>query len=202
MIHYRASFGAVVVAISLLYLWLIGFPLRQRQAWAWWTLLLSGAVGFASFLGYLGYGYLDTWHAAATLILLPCYAVGLYRSRALIHASAGLKTLLQMPAWIRRRSADSAGRACLLTAALGITGAGLTILAMGMTVVFVPQDLAFLGVRLEGLRALNPRLVPLIAHDRRPSAARCARAESHWPQASGAGGHCCPSGGPWRWPAR
>jgi hypothetical protein len=35
-----------------------------------------------------------------------------------------------------------------------------------MTVVFVPQDLAFLGIRPADLHALNPRLVPLIAHDR------------------------------------
>ena len=35
-----------------------------------------------------------------------------------------------------------------------------------MTQVFVPQDLAFMGVTTEELHALNPRLVPLIAHDR------------------------------------
>jgi hypothetical protein len=58
------------------------------------------------------------------------------------------------------------GRACLLFTALGVTGAGLTILTVGMTAVFVPQDLAFLGVGVGELRALNPRLVPLIAHDR------------------------------------
>jgi hypothetical protein len=45
-------------------------------------------------------------------------------------------------------------------------GAGLTILVVGMTWVFVPQDLGFLGVSVEELHALNPRLVPLIAHDR------------------------------------
>jgi hypothetical protein len=32
--------------------------------------------------------------------------------------------------------------------------------------VFVPQDLAYLGVGVADLNALNPRLVPLIAHDR------------------------------------
>jgi hypothetical protein len=39
--------------------------------------LVSGSVGFGSFLTYLGHGYLDTWHAIATLLLLPWFAVGL-----------------------------------------------------------------------------------------------------------------------------
>jgi hypothetical protein len=43
---------------------------------------------------------------------------------------------------------------------------GLVILLAGMTCVFVPQDLAYLGLSVEEMRALNPRLVPLIAHDR------------------------------------
>jgi dihydroorotate dehydrogenase len=37
---------------------------------------------------------------------------------------------------------------------------------VGMTRVFVPQDLAFMGLSAERLRALSPTLVPLIAHDR------------------------------------
>ena len=37
---------------------------------------------------------------------------------------------------------------------------------VGMTRVFVPQDLAFIGLTRPALSALNPHLVPLIAHDR------------------------------------
>jgi hypothetical protein len=44
--------------------------------------------------------------------------------------------------------------------------AGLVIFVVGMTSVFVPQDLAYLGVSVNDLTVLNPRLVPLIAHDR------------------------------------
>jgi len=43
---------------------------------------------------------------------------------------------------------------------------GLTIMLVGMTRVFVPQDLKFIGLVSSELRAINPRLVPLIAHDR------------------------------------
>lgn len=44
--------------------------------------------------------------------------------------------------------------------------AGATILTVGVTRVFVPQDLEFMRVRIAGLDAVNPRLVSLIAHDR------------------------------------
>lgn len=53
-----------------------------------------------------------------------------------------------------------------MAASLGLVAAGFTILVIGMTSVFVPQDLAYMGVCVEELYALNPRLVPLIAHDR------------------------------------
>ena len=56
MIHDRVAFGGVLISIGVLYMWLAEFPLRHREGWAWWTLLLSGIVGFGSFLAYLGYG--------------------------------------------------------------------------------------------------------------------------------------------------
>ena len=36
MIHDRLSFGGALVALGLVYGWLVEFPLRQRRAWAWW----------------------------------------------------------------------------------------------------------------------------------------------------------------------
>jgi hypothetical protein len=43
---------------------------------------------------------------------------------------------------------------------------GLAILWVGVTGVFVPEDLAFMGVGTSVLDAISQRLVPLIAHDR------------------------------------
>src|SRR5262245_2162028 len=80
MIHDRASFGGALAALGLLYLWLTRFPLRDGQAWAWWVFLLTGVIGFGSFFAYLGYGYLDSWHATASLPLLLCYLFGLTRT--------------------------------------------------------------------------------------------------------------------------
>src|SRR6185436_1751650 len=77
MFHDRVSFGGTLIAIALFYLWLAAVPLAQGHRWAWQTFAISGAAGFLSFLAYLGYGYLDTWHGAATLALLPCFVAGL-----------------------------------------------------------------------------------------------------------------------------
>ncbi|HEV8063006.1 MAG TPA: hypothetical protein VGP68_24205 [Gemmataceae bacterium] len=166
MVHDRASFGGVLLAIGTLYLWLIEFPLRAKMAWSWWTLLLSGATGFASFLAYLGFGYLDVWHGVATLALLPCFVLGLVFSWRSLKGTRDAACLLKPAAWTSWLSTYGIGRAGLLLGGLGVAGAGMTILTVGMTSVFVPQDLAFMGVSAAELRSLNPRLVPLIAHDR------------------------------------
>jgi hypothetical protein len=166
MIHDRISFGGALIAIGVLYLWLTAFPLQQGEAWAWLLLAASGLFGFSSFLAYLGYGYLDTWHGAATLALLPCYALGLARTFFLLQRPVPWLTALRpavLPGW---RTRGEWGRLMLLGVSAGLVGGGLTIMSVGMTTVFVPQDLEFMGVTQGELRVINPRLIPLIAHDR------------------------------------
>jgi len=153
MMHDRVSFGGVLLAIGTMYLWLTQFPLRRGESWAWWAIAASGAAGFLSFLAYLGYGYLDTWHGMATIALAPIFVGGLWMTRTLRHERLG-------PA------PRSAGRLLLLASTAGIVAAGLTITTVGMTAVFVPQDLEFMGITVRELRAFNHNLVPLIAHDR------------------------------------
>jgi hypothetical protein len=166
MFHDRVSFGGALVAIAVLYYWLAEFPLAAGQAWAWWTLAASGVVGFGSFLTYLGYGYLDTWHGAATLVLLPCFIGGLWLSRRLVHGSTPAVSIFESNGSVSWRSAAGVGRLCLLASAMGMIGAGITIQTIGMTSVFVPTDLTFMGLTKSDLDSINPRLVPLIAHDR------------------------------------
>jgi len=159
MIHDRISFGGVLLAIGVMYLWLAEFPLKRGESWAWWALAISGGAGFLSFLAYLGYGYLDTWHGAATLALAPMYLFALWRTRALRRVEVAREKL-------DLRSRAGRGRAFLLASTGGIVAAGLVITTVGMTSVFVPQDLEFMRVETAQLRALNQRLIPLIAHDR------------------------------------
>lgn len=159
MIHDRMSFGGVILSIAVLYLWLALFPLRDGESWAWWILVLTNATGFGSFLAYMGYGYLDHWHAWATGGLLPVALWGLCRTRKLC-----TRPLDFSPAW--SSVAEARARLPWFGWGLGTVAAGITILIVGMTQVFVPSDLDFLGYTRAELDAINPRLIPLIAHDR------------------------------------
>jgi hypothetical protein len=162
MFHDRVAFGGTLMAIGTLYLWLDALPLASGEAWAWWALTISGVLGFASFLAYLGYGYLDTWHGAATACLLPVFAAGLIRAYPLMRPATVRQSVIVRRLTGRRRLA----RLLLLATGGGMLLAGLTILIVGMTTVFVPQDLGFMGLTAMDLHAANARLVPLIAHDR------------------------------------
>lgn len=167
MIHDRFSFGGVLIAIAVLYAWLALFPLRDGEAWAWRLLMLSGVFGFGSFLAYIGYGYLDTWHGIATLFLLPVFIVGLWMTQRRIsnwpYWSDMVRAAWRPEKW---RSSDGVARLFLLLTSLGMVSAGAVILIVGMTCVFVPEDIAYIGLSVDELRGINPQLIPLIAHDR------------------------------------
>ena len=165
MFHDRVAFGGTLLAIGIAYWWLAEFPLREGTAWAWWTFTISGGCGFLSFLAYLGYGYLDTWHGVATMFLLPVFVGGIWRGRRLVNERLDASTI-----WKSRYhagpGAEATGRKLLLFCGLGLVAAGLTILAVGMTFVFVPQDVTFIGIQPAKLREISPLLVPVLAHDR------------------------------------
>lgn len=166
MFHDRVSFGGVLIAIGTLYLWLAEFPLKAGKAWAWWTLFLSGVTGFSSFLAYLGYGYLDTWHGAATMCLLPIFVIGMERSFGLLHGNRKAACLWRDRRAIGLKTKSELGWLCVSFIGLGMVGAGAVIMFVGMTTVFVPEDLMFLQATAQEIAAINPHLVPLIAHDR------------------------------------
>jgi hypothetical protein len=162
MFHDRVAYGGCLVAIGAGYLWLAAFPMHDREARAWWGLFFSGAIGFLAFLTYLGRGYLDTWHGVATLFLLPVFVMGLWRSRP---SSFSLRAILT-------RSQEECdlfakwGRVLLGACAAGLILVGLTIAIFGMTAVFVPSDLRFIGLKVSDLARISPTLVPVISHDR------------------------------------
>ena len=162
MFHDRVAYGGTLIAIGLGYLWLSAFPMQARAAWAWWALLFSGGIGFLAFLTYLGQGYLDTWHGVATLFLLPVFAAGLWRSRP---SHSSLRSI-----WMQRPEDCGAfarwGRILLGVCAVGIMLAGATIAIYGMTTVFVPSDLRFIGLDLPALGRISSSLIPVISHDR------------------------------------
>ena len=162
MFHDRVAYGGALLAIGAGYLWLAAFPMRVAAAWAWWALAFSGGIGFLAFLTYLGQGYLDTWHGVATLFLLPVFLIGLWRSRP---DDYSLRTI-----WRDVPTASQPlarwGRLLLGVCAVGLVLAGLTIAIFGMTTVFVPSDLRFIGLDTHALAHISPQLIPVISHDR------------------------------------
>lgn len=166
MVHDRLSFGGSLIATGIVYIWLAARPLACGKFWAFFTLAGSGALGFASFLAYLGFGYLDVWHQRATLALLCLFVLGLVLAFGELEwARLSMADLRQANPWPSDRRA-SLGRALLLFTSAGMILGGVTILVLGMTRVFVPQDLEFMRLGRAELAAVNVRLVPLIAHDR------------------------------------
>jgi hypothetical protein len=163
MFHDRVAFGGVLVAIAILYFWLAAVPLAEGAAWAWWTIVVSGGIGFVSFLSYLGHGYLDPGTVSAPPPSRPSSWRGLLRSRVLLRNAPSAPVGLVLRGL---RGRQKLGRLALLATGVGMVLAGATILTVGVTRVFVPQDLEFMGISLADLDAANPRLVPLIAHDR------------------------------------
>lgn len=166
MFHDRAAFGGSLVAIGILYLWIVEFPLRQREAWAWWTLFFSGLLGFGSFLSYLGYGYLDTWHGVATLFLLPIFVMGLVRSWPHLRAPKNWPYVSGSVFKTGHSMRARAGRVLYLIYGGGLVAAGLTITGIGMSSVFVKEDLQYIALSRDEICEIAPPLVPIIAHDR------------------------------------
>jgi hypothetical protein len=166
MFHDRVSFGGSIMAVGLLYMWLAEFPLKNYEPWAWYLFLISGIIGFGSFLTYLGYGYLDSWHGVGTALLLPIYITGLYRSFSLIKGGSGLRDILLSTEKIDFKSTYGVGKILLFFSAMGLFFGGTTIMIVGMTTVFVPQDLQYMNITVCGIEKINNNLKPLIAHDR------------------------------------
>src|SRR4051794_15127539 len=52
MFHDRVAYGGSLLAIGFGYMWLAAFPMSVRAAWAWWSLVFSGTIGFLAFLTY------------------------------------------------------------------------------------------------------------------------------------------------------
>ena len=159
MVHDRVSWGGSLFAVGAMMMWLVAFPLSDGRRWGWWALAGSGMIGFATFASHIPTGYLDTWHGVGTLALIPLFVVGIIRARSLTASSGRIN--------LTRRLVEAGwGRRLVVATGVGLSVSGLVIMTIGMLVTFVPSDLSFMGVDADGLRAINDRLVPLLAHDR------------------------------------
>jgi hypothetical protein len=161
MAHDRVSLAGVMISIGVLYWQLAVFGIRRGSRWAWSASLISAAVGFASFFLFLGFGYFDPLHALVSVMLLVFFFLAL-RGHAVWQAIPPAPDLENDRSW----RLSQWGQLLFVLLGTGLIGAGVVIASLGMTSVFVSEDLGFLGNTAATLRIANPHLVPLIAHDR------------------------------------
>jgi dihydroorotate dehydrogenase len=161
MAHDRVTLAGVMLASGLSYVGLSVFGMRRGLHWARQSVLISAFTGFVSFFLFLGFGYLDTFHAFVTAALLQLLLLG-------VHARLGVYTPRARPdvrgdrAW----RLSLWGQLLLVIHGVALLAAGAVISVIGISNVFVHADLEFLGTSAATIASANPRLVPLVAHDR------------------------------------
>jgi dihydroorotate dehydrogenase len=160
MAHDRVSLAGTMIAIGVMYVGLSLFGSRRGLHWAQLSVFVSAFTGFATFFLFLGFDYLDPFHAFVTVALLQLLLLGVH-ARLGTHVPSVAPALRGDAAW--RRSLW--GQLLLIGHGCGLLGAGAAISCIGVTHVFVHEDLDFMQTTAEALRAI-PRLVPLVAHDR------------------------------------
>ncbi|MDB5352179.1 MAG: hypothetical protein JWN86_3426 [Planctomycetota bacterium] len=161
MTHDRVTLAGVMCTLGVLYCGLSVFGIRRGQHWAMVTVLASATVGFGSFFLFLGFGYLDPMHAFVTGVLFQFLVLALHSNLAVAEVP-DRPSLFNDRAW--RMSLW--GQLLLIVQATLFLMAGVVIAVVGITEVFVPEDLHFMQTTAESLRVASPRLVPLVAHDR------------------------------------
>ena len=161
MSHDRVTLAGTMIALGLCYSMLSIFGSRQGRHWAQVTIIASSFVGFFSFFAFLGYGYFDPFHAFVAAILFQFMLFGMAAPLSPVHDRV-TPTLREDRPW---RLAPW-GQLLLIGHAVALFTAGVVILGVGSTSVFVTEDLEFMGTTAAALSEANPRIIPLIAHDR------------------------------------
>ncbi|MEO1998491.1 MAG: hypothetical protein ABGZ17_24875 [Planctomycetaceae bacterium] len=161
MRHDRVTLSGTMLAVGILYITMAWWGIRRGVDWAYVSLIVSAVAGFGSFFSFLGFGYFDPFHAFVTAIMFQFLLLMIY---------AGVPPLEHMEPpdlWNDRSwKANQWGQLLFVIHGAVLIVAGLVITSIGMTSVFVPEDLEFLHTSAEDLRGIHPQLVPLVAHDR------------------------------------
>ncbi|MEO3753731.1 hypothetical protein [Streptomyces sp. B6B3] len=158
--HDRITMAGTMVALGALYTGLAVGGIRRGWPWARDVYLLSGAIAFPTLLYFLATGFVEPLHTATALVLFPMFVLAVRRTP---HAPRW-RLAPEGPEPERRRALT--GQLLLIVTGAGLFVGGAVISVVGLTGVFVPTDLTFLGTSARSLEAVNPRLVPFIAHDR------------------------------------
>ena len=161
MQHDRVTLSGTMLAVAVLYLSLSWHGIRRGSHWAMMTVLVSALTGFGSFFLFLGFGYFDPFHAFVTAVmfqfLLMAWSARLGPVEWTTPPNLREDWTWRLAQW---------GQLAFVIHAVVLIAAGTVICGVGCTTVFVQEDLEFMDVCPSDLSLANPRLIPLIAHDR------------------------------------
>lgn len=161
LVHDRITLAGIMATVGIAYTGLAFFGTRRGWHWAEGAIQVSAFTGMMSFFLFLGFGYFEPFHGFVTAVLTQFLIAG---------TRSHLKPPQHVPQPPLREDANWRiglwGQLCWVLFGLGLLGAGAAISWVGISTVFVPEDLAFMGTGLEALQRASPRLVPMIAHDR------------------------------------
>ncbi len=162
MAHDRATLAGTMLGLGWLYGMLAWQGIRAGRHGTRVAVTASALVGFASFFAFFGFGYFDALHAfvAAVLFQLTVQVMVGVEGGGPRAGRVGLDR--EDAAWRRAQW----GQLCWVVHAAGLLVAGTVILGIGMTSVFVAEDLAFLCLTADEAAKLGDRLVAVVAHDR------------------------------------
>ncbi|MBM7809379.1 hypothetical protein [Saccharothrix algeriensis] len=158
--HDRITLAGAMVSIGVLYAGLTAGGMRRGWPWARETYLASGWVGFPTLLYLLGIGFPEPLHLAAAAVLFPVFLLSARRG------GAGACWTTPPEGGERERRRALVGQLLVVLVGLGLLVGGVVVSVVGLTAVFVPSDLEFLGTTPAALAEANPRLPAFIAHDR------------------------------------
>ena len=161
MKHDRVTLAGTMLAVGVLYVTMSWYGIRRGMHWAQVSIITSAMAGFLSFFSFLGFGYFDPFHAFVTTILFQFLLLA-------FHSDMRTDRVITMPGLHNNRPWRQCQWGQLLYILHGaiLIVAGLVISAIGMTDVFVKEDLEFMNTTAAELCGDNPQLLPLVAHDR------------------------------------
>jgi dihydroorotate dehydrogenase len=139
MAHDRVSLAGTMITIGVLYTSLAAFGMRQGLHWAQVAVQLSAFAGFGTFFLFLGFGYFDPFHAFVTVVLFQFLLLMLH-SRLAPPSPIPPPSLCNDHRWRR----GLWGQVLHVAQAIAFLAAGTTIAFVGVTEVFVPEDLEFM----------------------------------------------------------
>jgi dihydroorotate dehydrogenase len=161
MAHDRVTLAGTMLAVGILYLALSLYGLRRGMHWAQKAIVVSAFSGFCSFFLFLGFGYFDPFHAFVTAILFQLLIMAVHcdlpRYWNPIEPERTNDRAWYLSQW---------GQLIFILHGAVLIVVGCVIAMVGISSVFVREDLEFMQTSAEHLFGAHPQLVPLIAHDR------------------------------------